>query len=197
MDSVDISICIYVCIWHFTFNLATQYLPYDLAISFSLLSGMQASLIVYEIWNSILTKRPLYILIQMCVFFLWIQSETPTPDENEYQVWGFQVYSILFHEWPLTCELSFFASSGTWFVYFILCVHAFPVYFVSSVFILLKCRLFFSPQVHSVSNGWFPTRSWTCNQSSTEAHLVACWPKEGQSFLSILLLGLWKALPSL
>lgn len=96
MDSVDISICIYVCIWHFTYNLATQYLPYDLVISFFLLSGMQASLIVYEIWNSILTKRPLYILIQMCVFFLWIQSETPTPDENEYQVWGFQVYSILY-----------------------------------------------------------------------------------------------------
>lgn len=169
MDSVDISICIYVCIWHFTYNLATQYLPYDLVISFFLLSGMQASLIVYEIWNSILTKRPLYILIQMCVFFfvngLMVRARRQhrTKTNTKCGVFRSILYSILFHEWPLTCELLFFASSGTWFVYFILCVHAFPVYFVSSVFILLKCRLFFSPQVHSVSNGWFPTRSWTCN----------------------------------
>lgn len=155
----------YLCMY-LTFYIQFSYAIFAVWFSHFLLSFIrQASLIVYEIWNSILTKRPLYILIQMCVFFCESRARRQhrTKTNTKCGVFRSILYYILFHEWPLTCELLFFASSGTWFVYFILCVHAFPVYFVSSVFILLKCRLFFSPQVHSVSNGWFPTRSWTCN----------------------------------
>lgn len=191
----------YLCMY-LTFYIQFSYAIFAVWFSHFLLPFIRHASITDSVWNlkfDFDKKTPLYPNSNVRLFFVNPERDANTGRKRIPSVGFSGLFYILFYSmsdhWPVSCYSLLQVGHG---LCISSCVCTRSPYTLCQVFSscwsadyssLLKCIPF--------QMGDFPLGVERVMKSSTEAHLVACWPKEGQSFLSILLLGLWKALPSL